>query len=374
MAGRIQAQRMDEMGCNVVETSAHGGARPDHSYWQGKRFYWSGKGGRNVKNYPDFIQSTGYGTGPGLCGWNCRHSYFPVPDVDAPLANTARHLQELNDETVTYNGKTMSQYDASQRQREIERQIRKYKREQSAFPKGSEEYGQATAKVREWQAKQRDFTDQTGRRRDYFRERAGTQLSGGAKGGILNSANTPQKLNVVGGTDRLSKEIVEQEIGKIPKTHVEIAEKQISEIRIVAGGNSSYYDPTTKNIVISDVSSRGAVIHEVAHAIEREKDLYNSSIFRDVWLDGLQNVQLDNIIWDNKTFAEGVWRLEHQKFISAYQGRFYEDRWPILEGQELSFEGRRDYFSEGYREFIENPNNLLDKDTKLYHFIEGLKL
>jgi hypothetical protein len=288
------------------------------------------------------------------------------------MANSAKHLKALNDETVTYNGKEMSQYDASQRQRVIERQIRKHKREQSAFPKGSEEYSQATAKVREWQAKQRDFIDQTGRRRDYFRERGGKQLSGGAKGGILKPTNALQKLNVTGGTKRLKKETVEREIDKIPKSHMAIAEKQISEIRVVGGGDSSYYDYTTKAITLSDASSSGAVIHEIAHAIEREKDLYNNPVFRNVWLDGLQSVQPGHIVWDNETFTDGIWRLEHQKLISAYQGRFYDDKWPILVDDKVSFEGMRDYFSEGYREFIENPTNLFEKDAKLYGFIEGL--
>jgi len=30
-----------------------------------------------MTEYPDFIDSTGYGTGGGLCGWNCRHNFIP---------------------------------------------------------------------------------------------------------------------------------------------------------------------------------------------------------------------------------------------------------------------------------------------------------
>ena len=33
--GKLQEARMDEMGCEFVETSAHGGARPSHAEWQG---------------------------------------------------------------------------------------------------------------------------------------------------------------------------------------------------------------------------------------------------------------------------------------------------------------------------------------------------
>lgn len=30
---------------------------------------------KNSGNYPDFIKTTGYGSGEGLCGYNCRHSF-----------------------------------------------------------------------------------------------------------------------------------------------------------------------------------------------------------------------------------------------------------------------------------------------------------
>ena len=29
-----------------------------------------------MTKYKDFVKSTGYGTGGGLSGWNCRHFYF----------------------------------------------------------------------------------------------------------------------------------------------------------------------------------------------------------------------------------------------------------------------------------------------------------
>lgn len=66
-AAQLQMNRADDMGCDLVQTSAHGGARPSHQLWQGKVFSRSGTHAK----YPNFVQSTGYGTGPGLCGWNC---------------------------------------------------------------------------------------------------------------------------------------------------------------------------------------------------------------------------------------------------------------------------------------------------------------
>lgn len=60
-------------GCDLVEVTAHSGARPEHAEWQGKVYSRSGKSSK----YPSLVEATGYGTGPGLGGWNCRHSMFP---------------------------------------------------------------------------------------------------------------------------------------------------------------------------------------------------------------------------------------------------------------------------------------------------------
>jgi len=179
-AAELQLRRMDELGTDLVETTAHHGARtalgpgPDnHAWWQGRWFSRSHK----PSKYPDFYDQTGYGTGPGLCGWNCRHSFFPVIEGLSDRAYSIDHLRQLNARTVTHNGKTISLYDATQQQRYIERQIRRWKRESSALDAAQQDNTRAKGKIREWQARQRDFIDQTGLRRDYFRERAGAQLT-----------------------------------------------------------------------------------------------------------------------------------------------------------------------------------------------------
>ena len=41
-AAQMQTARMEEMGCDLVETTAHAGARPSHAEWQGKVFSRSG--------------------------------------------------------------------------------------------------------------------------------------------------------------------------------------------------------------------------------------------------------------------------------------------------------------------------------------------
>jgi Phage minor capsid protein 2 len=65
-AGQLQWNRADEMGQDLVQVSQHIGARPSHQLWQGGIYSRSG----TDPDYPDFVSSTGYGTGEGLLGWN----------------------------------------------------------------------------------------------------------------------------------------------------------------------------------------------------------------------------------------------------------------------------------------------------------------
>ena len=169
--GEIQLANMEMMGTDLVEVTAHHGARPSHAIWQGKVFSVSG----TSLKYPSLREATGYGTGDGLKGWGCRHDFFPYIEGVSEKVYTSQNLRKLSEQTTTYNGQKLSIYEATQQQRYIERQIRQWKRESNALKAGNVDYITAQRKVREWQARQRDFISQTGLRRDYFRERAGRQ-------------------------------------------------------------------------------------------------------------------------------------------------------------------------------------------------------
>ena len=111
---RLQDTLADEMDSDLVETTAHSGARPSHARWQGQVFSRSGKS----KKFPDFRRATGYGTGPGLGGWNCRHSFHPYFEGMASTYG-AKELKKLEAKSITYNGEKLTEYEASQRQREV---------------------------------------------------------------------------------------------------------------------------------------------------------------------------------------------------------------------------------------------------------------
>lgn len=168
---KLQEARLLEIGTDLVETTAHHGARPSHAVWQGRVFSYSG----TSTKYPSFFAVTGYGTGPGLGGWNCRHGWFPFFEGLSKRAYSDARLDKFLKETVTYNGTGYSVYDAKQMQRAHEREIRAIKREIAGLESIGEDTSYERGELRAWQAFQRDFLEQTGLDRDYFRERAGKQ-------------------------------------------------------------------------------------------------------------------------------------------------------------------------------------------------------
>lgn len=166
---QLQVRRMQEVGTEFVIVTSHAGARPAHALWQGQVFQLVGN-----DKYPNFYGVTGYGTGAGLGGWNCRHSFYPYYPGVTTDADSTDYLESLN--SVTVDGKKISLYDALQMQRNIERTIRKWKREYSGLDAAGVDAMQAKQKILAWQAKQRGFLKETGLHRDYFRERAGKQF------------------------------------------------------------------------------------------------------------------------------------------------------------------------------------------------------
>lgn len=126
---RMTDQIMQDLGAEFVEVSAHVGARPDHQVWQGRVYHVCGA----KEGYPDFVSSTGYGTGPGLGGWNCRHTYFPFFPGVSTRTYTDDQLRYIDPPPRDYNGKTYTYYDATQKQRRMETAIRKTKNEAAGY-------------------------------------------------------------------------------------------------------------------------------------------------------------------------------------------------------------------------------------------------
>lgn len=180
---KLQVARADEMGVEFFETTAHGGARPSHAEWQGRQFHRGGAVDYMGKHYPDFEAATGYGTGAGLCGWNCSHTFFAIfPELGAPPAWTQESLEALNARDIEYNGQKYTRYEISQMQRAKERTVRKYKRRYLAEDAAGADTTASAVKLRQARQELTDFISATGGRADSARTSvAGFGRSEGSK-------------------------------------------------------------------------------------------------------------------------------------------------------------------------------------------------
>lgn len=126
-ANQAQFDRMEAYGLNLVEVSSHSGARPKCAKDQGKIFNLSGGGGyttdlhgRKIRYYA--WSDSSYGEPDGLLGINCGHHIYPfIPGV-------SYQTYFPTEEKENYE-----QYMKVQGQRELERRVRKSKRECTAL-------------------------------------------------------------------------------------------------------------------------------------------------------------------------------------------------------------------------------------------------
>ncbi len=122
LSGEVSLLNAEEMEQDLMEISAHLGARPSHSVWQGEIVSLSGRSG-----YLD-LQDIGYGETTGFQGVNCRHNWYPYFEGLSYRSYSKEYLQELEDKKVYYEGEEYTYYEATQIQRQLERDVRNLKK------------------------------------------------------------------------------------------------------------------------------------------------------------------------------------------------------------------------------------------------------
>lgn len=163
---KLQLARMEEMDCEFVEVTAHEGARPTHAVWQGRVYHRGGAVVQDGERYEDFETATGYGTGPGLCGWNCRHNFYPFYPGISVRNYTDERLAELDARNIPYGGGLYTRYEITQMQRALERRVRKYKRRYLAETAAGVDAGQSAAKLKAARQQLSAFLAETGEQMD----------------------------------------------------------------------------------------------------------------------------------------------------------------------------------------------------------------
>lgn len=149
VTGRMSEMNADEMEQDLMQITAHAGARPSHQVWQGDIVSRSGKRG-----YLD-LTDIGYGDSAGFMGVNCRHNWYPYFEgisQDIPI--------EKDNPPIEYEGEILTHYDCTQVQRAMERNMRKTIRKVKAFEGSGDSKNLTIQKIRlqEQKSKYKDFS------------------------------------------------------------------------------------------------------------------------------------------------------------------------------------------------------------------------
>lgn len=143
LSAEISLKNAEEMDQDLMELTAHAGARPTHQEWQGQIVSLSGN--------PDYLSlnDIGYGSSEGFMGVNCRHNWYPYFP-----GKSKRFWDDETLETFKYKGKTYDEHSAYQRIRNLEKTARKHERKAKLFNAIGDKEAETTEKVREQIVKQ----------------------------------------------------------------------------------------------------------------------------------------------------------------------------------------------------------------------------
>lgn len=217
------------------------------------------------------------------------------------------------------------------------------------------------------------------RRIDYAanRERINAQKRAAYAARKQRSAQVLQKLNFAENVPQPVRESVEKELSILPQWQREKAESMIDHVVMtnIEDSGSGYYYPT-RTLYIHPQRIEGDMLHEYGHALEIALDLRHDPRFIRIRDSDIDIEDLSILVYDEVTFTTPVYRLASSKLISEYQGRIYEtEEYGIFLKDTIKLDTSllKEYFSEGFRAYYQEPALLKEKDPMLYAFVEELK-
>lgn len=266
---------LDELGQDIILVSSHSGARPLCAPYQGKFYSISGKSGTITDakgksyNYTP-LSGTSFGEAAGLFGINCGHRMRGVSDGTF-----------INREKEFDGEETSEEYKKVQRQRAMEREVRKKKTEANMYEAAGDE--NAARDLRRLAAdedrKLRDYCQKEGL--SYRRDR--TEVYGYKKvdisenGGIIKE-KVSKILDVMPNDDRETfLNLLGNSNEDIKRAYVNYAEN-ISSVKFSGYGGKAYYQPSTNSLIYSYPTEKqiqqgkakySTVAHEFGHFIDK---------------------------------------------------------------------------------------------------------
>lgn len=232
MQEQINNADHDMLGCDGWEISAHAASAPDHEPIQGRQY--------SDAEYQALNNSLVRRIGT----LNCGHEAFPIILGVSSPQYTPEELEKLradNAKGVTVNGKHYTMYQATQRQRQIERAIRKQKWKVAADEGAgdSEQLQVDKTKLTLLRKEYRDFSKAAGLRQQSDRvfvaasggKGAGSALTVQPDGGIIEKTTPPEEKPDVHTVGHIDREIYKCVTEDIQTDEVIITDERIAHIK-----------------------------------------------------------------------------------------------------------------------------------------------
>ena len=276
LTAKVNESNAEQLGTDMFETTAHGGARPEPQEWQGR---WYTK---------DELESIcGLGEVTGLCGANCYHDYYPVvPGISEPTY-TAEQIEEFNrkeNEPVEYNGKTYTKYEATQRQRKLETTMRAQRQEIKLLKEGGASEDDLIAARSRYRGTSAEYA-RFSKAMDLPQQRERVTVDGlgnigqgkyKADNNVSDESDIGRVFNVV--TGRKYKNTVEDfsdGLSSLKNDKVKsVLEKASKDTEYTKSDRkNSYYNKDTNKIYLAKSASPSTVAHELFHKIDSDNNI-----------------------------------------------------------------------------------------------------
>ena len=369
--GKLQEMRAEEMGWDLMELTAHAGARPEHAEWQGRIVSRSGQKGYLT------LDDIGYGEVTGFKGVNCRHDWFPYYKGSS-LTYTNKELEEMKNAKVTYNGKQISQYDAEQMQRKMERQIRQDKKDiaglQGILTSGNKDdklledtrvqLANAQIKLKQDNSILNNFTKQTKLRKDSTRLTVGNIKQASTSSLQLNKTNNITANNLFEKLDINPKDYIP--FGKYDPFENNIQERTAELLGM---------DKLPKLVNNKEyLKNEGTEIIRVVHAYHGKtaKEAYENTIRGKIQYS--ENT--------NSSFGRGIYfgdKSVENTILSFYSGKTGDSK--IINAKIdksakiLEFNNQIEYLKDVNSRILKLPDDLkkiYEKETSLLYMLDGI--
>lgn len=162
---------------------------------------------------------------------------------------------------------------------------------------------------------------------------------------------------------------LEKRISVIPGNLQKELSRFVSKIHLGEENQTSGYSPVNHDIRLNPKTGAESLIHELGHAFGDMRNLYNDPEFIDILTDGLD---LSNG-YGIATFRYGdktIGLIKSPKFVNEQQGRVYADFSKIDYSKPISPNLMQEYISEVFDAFFNRPEELKNKDPRLYDYLK----